>query len=397
MATADAPPEAVSRAGSRGGAGRPATGPAVLLAGGGTGGHISPGLAIAERIRSLDSTARPIFACSRRAIDAEMLREADAEFIPIPAEPFSLRPGKLLKCLVEGWHGRGSAETLLREAHIRHVVALGGYVTAPVVAAAHRLGVPILLVNLDATPGKANRWVARRASRILSAVPTPTMPHFAERVIGMPIRRIAIAPSDPFTCREMLGMRSDRKTLLVTGASQGATSLNDLVPFLAKAKPGLFAEWQVLHLCGQGDPASLQSAYDALGVPATVLRFQHRMGLAWGAADLALSRAGANSVAEAAVNGIPTLFAPYPYHKDLHQKHNAQPLVEEGAAAMALDRIEPALNMDGLGRELVDLMTNPARRTAMRERLGSRSREDAAATIARVLLGLDATGPGTSV
>lgn len=388
MASAEAAP-GTDRAGGRDPQREANPGPrglAIVLAGGGTGGHISPGLAIAERIRALDPNARPIFACSRRPIDASMLREADAEFVPIPAEPLSLRPDRLLRCALESWRGRRAAETLLREANVGHVVALGGFVTGPVVAAASRLGVPVLLVNLDATPGKANRWVAKRAARVLSAVPTPTLPNFAERVIGMPVRRIAIAPSDPLSCRELLGMPSDRKTLLVTGASQGAMSLNTLVPHLAKSKPGLFAEWQVLHLCGQGDPAALEREYAALRIPALVLRFQHRMGLAWGAADLALSRAGANSVAEAAVNRVPTLFAPYPYHKDLHQRHNAQPLVDEGAAAMADDLIEPERNLETLGRELATLMTDPARRTAMRERLGSRSNEDAATTIAKLLL-----------
>ena len=365
------------------------TGRAFLFAGGGTGGHISPGLAIAERLRSLDPSARPIFACSRRPIDAEMLREADAEFVPIPAEPFGLSPMRLWRCLREGYRGRQATAKLLREANIREVVALGGFVTAPVVAAAVRLGVPVLLVNLDATPGKANRWVAARASRVLSAVPTPTQPTFAERVIGMPIRRMAIAPSDPISCREALGLKPSLLTLLVTGASQGASSLNELVPHLAASKPGLFAGWQVLHLCGQGDPAVLAEAYRSLGIPAVVERFQHRMGLAWGAADLALSRAGANSVAEAAANGVPTLFAPYPYHKDLHQKHNAQPLVDEGAAAMELDLIDAEANLGGLGRALVELMTDPARRTAMRGRLASRLREDAALTIAKILLSLD--------
>ncbi len=383
MATADARLDADRSPGV--GVARSA-GPAILLAGGGTGGHISPGLAIAERIRSLDATARPLFACSRRPIDAEMLREADAEFVPVPAEPFSLKPKRFLRCLLEGWRGQRVADALLREAGIRHVVALGGFVTAPVVAAAARRGVPILLVNLDATPGKANRWVAKRATRVLSAVPTPTAPNFAERIIGMPVRRIAIAPGDQLSCREALGLKPTLLTLLVTGASQGATSLNELIPQLAAMKPGLFAGWQVLHLCGQGDPATLERAYLELGIPCVVQRFQHRMGLAWGAADLAVSRAGANSVAEAAVNAVPTVFAPYPYHSDLHQKHNAQPLVDEGAAVMELDLIDPLLNVDGLGRAVRELMTDPARRTAMRDRLRSRPREDAALTIAKLLL-----------
>ncbi len=383
MTTADAVPSP-----SRQSSGRPAPSEtaAFVLAGGGTGGHISPGLAIAERLRSLDPTCRPIFACSRRAIDADMLREADAEFVAVPAEPFSLRPGKLVRCLLEGWKGERVSASLLREANVRHVVALGGFVTAPVVAAAARAGIPILLVNLDATPGKANRWVAKRATRVWSAIPTPTVPNFAERIIGMPIRRIAIAPSDPLSCRESLGLQPNLGTLLVTGASQGATSLNRLVTHLAATRSELFIGWQVLHLCGHGDATAIERAYREAGVAAVVKPFLHRMGLAWGAADLAISRAGANSVAEAAVNAVPTIFAPYPYHKDLHQKHNAQPLVEEGAAAMELDLIEVESNLVGLGRKLIELMTDPGQRNAMRERLQRRPREDAAMTIAKLLL-----------
>ena len=212
-------------------------------------------------------------------------------------------------------------------------------------------------------PGEAS-WVTHRWMRLVESV----------------------APGDQLSCREALGLKPALLTLLVTGASQGATSLNELIPQLAATKPGLFAGWQVLHLCGQGDPATLERAYLELGIPCVVQRFQHRMGLAWGAADLAVSRAGANSVAEAAVNAVPTVFAPYPYHSDLHQKHNAQPLVDEGAAAMELDLIDPLLNVDGLGRVVRELMTDPARRTAMRERLRSRPREDAAMTIAKLLL-----------
>jgi UDP-N-acetylglucosamine--N-acetylmuramyl-(pentapeptide) pyrophosphoryl-undecaprenol N-acetylglucosamine transferase len=362
------------------------TGPAVVLAGGGTGGHISPGLAIAERLRELDPNSRPIFACSRRPIDASMLREAREEFVPVPAEPFSLHPAKLLRCLLEGRRGRAVAARLFADARVRQVVALGGFVTAPVVSAAVAARIPVLLVNLDATPGKANRWVAARATKVLSAVPTPTMPRFAERVIGMPIRRIALASADRSACCAEFGLQADRKTLLVTGASQGATSLNELLVHLATTVPERFNGWQVLHLCGHGDRDAIDAAYRRAGIPAVVLTFVHRIGAAWGAADLALSRAGANSVAEAAANGVPTVFAPYPYHKDLHQKHNAQPLVDDGAAAMELDRIDPGANADGLGATLAALMLDDARRAAMRARLVERPAQDAARTIAEEIL-----------
>jgi UDP-N-acetylglucosamine--N-acetylmuramyl-(pentapeptide) pyrophosphoryl-undecaprenol N-acetylglucosamine transferase len=362
----------------------------VLLAGGGSGGHISPGLAIAERMKSIDPGCRPVFACSRRPIDAQMLDEAGAEHVAIAAEPMSLRPRKLLRCMRSFLEGRAEVLRMIDRLRPSWVVSLGGFVTAPVVHAARARGVPVLLVNLDATPGRANRWVARRAREVVSAIPTPTLPGFARAIIGMPLRRLALAPAEQAACREQLGLLPGVRTLLVTGASQGANSLNDFMLLLAQRQPGAFREWQVLHLCGpgaSGGPERFEAGYSRAGVHAAVLPFLHRMGLAWGAADVALSRAGANSVGEAAANHVPTVFVPYPYHADLHQMHNAMPLVEQGAAVLAKDAIEPEANLRALGEPLLALMQDDAARRAMRARLEARSEPDAAERIARFLLG----------
>lgn len=362
----------------------------VLLAGGGSGGHISPGLAIAERMKSIDPGCRPVFACSRRPIDAQMLDEAGAEHVAIAAEPMSLRPRKLLRCMRSFLEGRAEVLRMIDRLRPSWVVSLGGFVTAPVVHAARARGVPVLLVNLDATPGRANRWVARRAREVVSAIPTPTLPGFARAIIGMPLRRLALAPAEQAACREQLGLLPGVRTLLVTGASQGANSLNDFMLLLAQRQPGAFREWQVLHLCGpgaSGGPERFEAGYRRAGVHAVVLPFLHRMGLAWGAADVALSRAGANSVGEAAANHVPTVFVPYPYHADLHQMHNAMPLVEQGAAVLAKDAIEPEANLRALGEPLLALMQDDAARRAMRARLEARSEPDAAERIARFLLG----------
>src|SRR5690606_9915817 len=134
---------------------------------------------------------------------------------------------------------------------------------------------------------------------------------------------------------------------------------------------------QVLHLCGSDVDEALQRAYERAGVRAIVHRFLHRIGLAWGAADLALSRAGANSVAEAAANAVPTIFVPYPYHRDLHQRHNAEPLVTLGGAVMVDDRIEPAANMATIGTALQALLHDGNRRDAMRAALRRHPPRDA--------------------
>lgn len=358
----------------------------VVFAGGGTGGHISPGLAIAERLAAFDPAARSFFACSERPIDAEMLRHAGAEFAPVAAAPVSWRPAGVIRFLRDWRRGKGQARRILAERKATWLVALGGFVTGPSVAAAVAAGVPVLLVNLDARPGRANRWVARRATCVVSAVETPECPGFAREIVGMPIRRVAIAPGDPLTCREELGLKANLPTLLVTGASQGASSLNELMLAMLARRREAFAGWQVFHLSGPSDVERLRRAYAAAGVPARVEAFTHRIGLAWGAADLALSRAGANSVAEAAANAVPTLFAPYPYHKDAHQAANAEPLVRAGGAALGTDLIDAVRNLEGLGKALAELLTDPARRRAMRESLERNRPGDAATTIARMLL-----------
>ena len=159
----------------------------------------------------------------------------------------------------------------------------------------------------------------------------------------------------------------------------------------ARSHRDLLAHWQVLHLAGpRSTPsvAELEAGYAQAGVRAKVLPFLNRMGLAWGAAELALSRAGANSVAEAEVNRVPTVFVPYPYHADLHQKANAQPLVEAGAAVLAIDAVNVPGNMRAIGEPLAQLLADGRLRDRMEAALRERRMPDAAEAIARTVLGI---------
>lgn len=357
----------------------------VVFAGGGSGGHISPGLAIAERLVELDPSARCHFICSQRAIDEAMLRRAGAAFTPVPASPPSLRPAAAVRFLLNFRASRAAARDLMQREGATDVIALGGFVAAPVVSAARALGLPVLMTNLDDPPGRANRWMAPRCTRVVTAIDLPDRPGFAERVVGMPVRRCAIADQPPEECRERLGLDPGRLTLLVTGASQGSTSLNRFVTALAASDPQAFDGWQVYHLAGQGVDDEVRSAYRAAGVPAVVGPFQHEMGLAWGAASMAVSRAGASSVAEVAINAVPCLFLPYPHHADRHQHRNAQPLVASGGAAIADDLVDPGANLTHAGSRLRALLTDAPRREAMRAALSGRRPPDAAAAIASLV------------
>ena len=147
-------------------------------------------------------------------------------------------------------------------------------------------------------------------------------------------------------------------------------------------------QWQIVHLTGGGesDAARMRGEYARLGVKALVIPFVHEMGVAWGAADVALTRAGANSVAEVEMNNVPAIFVPYPYHKDLHQKANAQPLVNAGAAAMALDKLDRDFNMQSIGIVLEKLMLDDGARNAMRAALMAMPKIDAADAVAQLVL-----------
>ncbi|MEM7227439.1 MAG: UDP-N-acetylglucosamine--N-acetylmuramyl-(pentapeptide) pyrophosphoryl-undecaprenol N-acetylglucosamine transferase [Planctomycetota bacterium] len=353
----------------------------VVFAGGGSGGHLTPGLAIAEALSRRRPNVRSIFACSDRPIDATVLSAEDATFVPIPARPPSLRPGRLL-AFARGYRTSvRAARAALREHEPAVVVALGGFVAVPVVRAARREGIPAVLMNLDDPPGKANRWLARSCTHIWSAVPVSGR-SFTREITGMPIRQRALAPDDVEICRTELGIDPSKRVLLITGASQGATSVNRFMQAFIAAHGDVLADWHVLHLAGDRDQATLETAYSDAGIDAQVLTYLPRMGLAWGSATVAISRAGASSVAEASANAVPTMYFPYPYHRDQHQARNAFPVVEAGAAMLASDHVDAEVNLRAHGPRLIALLSDEVEQATMIDILVKRLDIEAADRIA---------------
>ncbi len=369
----------------------------VVFAGGGTGGHLYPGLAISEQLNQISasnaSATRSVFACSTRPLDAEILRQENADFRPIPAEPFALAPRTLIRFLRTWGSAVRAGRTLLRELHGQHrevlVVAMGGFVAAPMTQAARVERCPVTLVNLDATPGKANRWIARHAQKVFTAAQVVGLPSARDWINIPPIvRRAALPPGDAQHCRKLLGLDPHRPTLLATGASQGAKSINDFLTALTLQSPDVFAAggWQVIHQAGgKADLSAIEHAYSQARVPAVVRAFLSPMGPAWGAADLAISRAGAGSVAEAWASTVPTIFLPYPYHRDQHQRANALPLETRGACLIASDQIDPPQNLRTIGPLVLRLMQDAMARSAMRDALRALGPADGAAQVAQAI------------
>lgn len=367
--------------------------PTVLLAGGGSGGHLFPGIAVAQQVSKLAAEARIFFLCSDRPIDARILGKTPWPAVALPARPPSLRPfPKAPLVFARSWRlSRIAVRQFVRESSLDPasavMITLGGFVSAPAAIEARSLGIQTVLCNLDAVAGKANRFLASRVDEVLTAVECTDLDRWKPDVVGMPVREEAISTMSPAECRTALGLDPAISTLLVTGASQGASTFNQLLPDLVRIDSSPFRGWQILHLTGDAqDTATLMAAYKEQGVRAKVLDFTTQMGQCWGAATLALSRCGASSVAEAVGNAVPTIFSPYPWHKDLHQARNAQKFVDDGLAWLVDDAIDPAENRATLGAFILRQLEEPGALRSVHERLQALPNRSAAETIASRLL-----------
>ena len=362
----------------------------VIFAGGGTGGTVGPGIAIAERLLELDPSVEIHFLCSDRTVDRTMLDAGSWSFTQMPAAIPSVRPIGGLRFAAGWWRTRRRVRRAVGDPTGTRVVSLGGFVAPPVVAAANAAGVPVDLLNLDAVPGRANRWIAGRADRVFTAGPTD-LPN-AGRPLGMPLRRAVRPIESRAEACAALGVEPDLRTLLVTGASQGARSIDRFMRSFVGTDAAALRGWQVLHLASAATGDELARAYASADVPHVVLPFLTRMGLAWTVADLAISRGGASSVAEIQESRTPAVILPYPWHRDRHQARNAEPLVRRGLAEVLDDPGDDADAAGTLADRLRTLLGDPdalARRRAEAASPG----DDAAATFARLLLDPEGSTP----
>ena len=243
----------------------------------------------------------------------------------------------------------------------------------------------MILLNQDAPPGKANRWIARHAERVFT---TAEVNRPGWEPIRPVVRQAAVAPGEAAQCRQQLGLDPARPVLFVTGASQGAQSINEFLAAFVRTHTEFLQQngWQIIHQTGTPDTTPWHKVCAEAGLPAIIEPFFDAMGVCWGAADCAVSRAGAGSVAEVWANRVPTIFVPYPYHRDEHQRHNAEPLEQAGGAILEKDRIEAAANLAGVGQSLLGLLAEATTRGAMRTALTQLGPVDGAAQLAAKLL-----------
>lgn len=308
----------------------------VVLAGGGSAGHISPALALAAALRRRDPNVALTFLGTEQGLEARLIPEAgyDLEFIPRVPLPRQLTP-RLFRVPARLRAAVRAAGAVLDRTGADVLVGFGGYVSMPAYVAARRRGLPVVIHEQNARPGIANRFAARYVTQHV-AVSFPGTPLRHAAYLGLPIRR-AIATLDRAAeraeARRQFGLDPERPTLLVTGGSQGAQRINGAL--VGAATDLAAAGVQVLHHYGPRN-AEVRPELPAGSPPYVGVPYIERMDLAYAAADLAIARAGANTVVELAAVGLPAVFVPYPVGNG-EQRLNAQPLVDAGGGLLVED------------------------------------------------------------
>lgn len=348
----------------------------VLVAGGGTGGHVFPGLALARTL-------------VERGLGVQFVGTAagfEARAVPAAGFPLLLVPGRAVRGggvagAVRGTAalGAGVARALgiVRRLRPRLVVGVGGYASAAMVVAAWMRRVPVVLLEQNAIPGATNRSLARLAQAVCVGFADAARFLPAGRAVytGNPLRPEVLA-TPPAPHQPGIG-------LLVFGGSQGAQRINAATLAAVERLGDAAAGLRIVHQTGAAEREQVAAGYARLGVPARVEAFITDMGAAYRAADLVVARAGAMSCCEIAAMGLPSILVPYAYAVDDHQRANAEVLVAAGAATLILDRaLDGATLADALGALVADA---DLRRT-MAARARALGRPDAASAAADVCL-----------
>ncbi len=369
----------------------------VVLAGGGSAGHIEPALALADALREADSGIQVTCLGTQRGLETRLvpMRGYELDLIPAVPLPRSVTPQLLTVPgrLAGAVHATGK---ILERRHADVLVGFGGYVATPAYLAAKRHNVPIVVHEANPSAGIANRLGARLTTHVFTGNPETRLRN--ARYLGLPIRR-QIADLDRFAlgdkARAHFGLRPDLPVLLVFGGSQGAKSINRAVAGAVGAIRT--AGVQVLHVTGPKNLAEAQAADGPLSagttpgwagaapasaVPYVVLPYVDRMDLAYAAADFALCRAGAMTCAELTAVGLPAAYVPLPIGNG-EQRLNALPIVQRGGGLLVEDA---ELTADWIKTSLLPVLTNIDQVAAMSEAAAAMGRKDADRWLAKAVI-----------
>jgi len=356
----------------------------VVIAGGGTAGHVNPALALAGAL----SAETVSFMGTARGAESRLVPGAGLELDRIEVRGFDRsRPLTLLAVGVQATRAVGRARRILRQRGAEVLVGMGGYVSLPAVLAASTLRVPVVLHEQNVVLGLANR-VSKRFARRIGVSFEETLAETGRKGVwvGNPVAAGFVGldrDARRVPACERFALQSGRRTLLVFGGSQGARSVNEAAAGLADIWKDR-SDLQVLHITGR---EAHEAVRDRVGEPAGGLIYRvepyvEEMTDAYAVADLALCRGGATTVAEITVVGLPAIVVPYPYHRDRQQERHGRILESAGAARMLLDA---ELTTERLAAEAAELLADTGRLAAMAQASSSLGRPDAARALAAIV------------
>ncbi len=353
----------------------------VVIACGGTGGHLFPGLAVAEVFKARGHDVM-LFISEKEIDTLAVAPHSDFRLEKLPSiglpSPFS---PAILGFVRRFNQSLSLCRGIYRKFKPHLVLGMGGFTsTAPVMAARFR-GLPAFIHESNAIPGRANRLTARMVRAVLLGFKecAPFFPKVRTEFTGTPIR-IDLKRIDRAAARQRLGLREDVMTVLIMGGSQGASGINQAVIKSMAAIRDL--PLQMIHLSGTRDEQLVADNYRRENISAYVAAFHHHMEEAYSAADFAIARSGAASLAELAAFALPSILIPYPYAADNHQLRNAEIFAQAGAALILK---ESELAGDLLARKIRDLATDPSRLQAMSKACAALAPDNAAALVVQAM------------
>ncbi len=403
----------------------------IVFAGGGTGGHLFPGLAVADRLAAAVPKLRVTFCGGGKPFERERVARAGFEYFAMPTRPLPRGAREAVSFVIENLAGYLAAVRFLREERPAAVVGLGGYASVPMARAAAARGIPLVLLEQNAVPGKATRWLARRASLVCTAFEQTAERLRCEcpvRVTGNPVRRFeeraageqkpegggrkaelfAGMPNFEILKTENTPLFSSRSAfltsvttiecspsalrppplafrLLVLGGSGGARALNENVPLALYKNRSQLAGWQIVHQSGQAEFDAVRTLYSKLDMPAAVVPFVEEMPQTLAATDLAICRAGGTTLAELSAAGVPAVLLPYPHATDDHQAANARHYAAGGGCITIDQRNLTGRLDDEMAEKICFLLANKGLREQMAAEMRKMARPNAAADVAELI------------
>jgi UDP-N-acetylglucosamine--N-acetylmuramyl-(pentapeptide) pyrophosphoryl-undecaprenol N-acetylglucosamine transferase len=352
----------------------------IVIAAGGTGGHLYPAVALAREFVRRDPSTKILFVGTKRGLEAKVLAHEGFELAPITANPVMGQSlGRTLVGLVSIPLGLIGSMKLLRVRRADLVVGVGGYTSPAMVVAAFLMSIPRVILEPNAYPGMANKAVGRLAQRVFLAFESAAAYFDVRkvRVVGVPLRQAFLverAVSAP------AGKQAGGWRLLVFGGSQGARAINDaMVAALPQLVDDVKAKLSIIHQTGEADHARVAAAYREANVEAEIVPFIYDMPTVLRSADLVVARSGATTVAELAACGKPAILIPLPQAIYNHQALNAEVVAKAGGAVVLAQR---DLTGAHLAETIMSILTDQARLNEMGRRSWALRRQDSAEAIA---------------